>query len=149
EALLELGAALSLQENVEGIASMLAIAIDRLVECAGISIWERDGDVLVPATTVGYTPREAHRLMRARLRVARSRPDPGPDRVPGRRARRHHVCGDRDRRAVAQPRRRDRAAGAAPRADLSARPADAARHRRPGAACDHQPRPLRRARHLV
>src|SRR6476660_7914438 len=69
EALLELGAALSLQENVEGIASMLAIAIDRLVECAGISIWERDGDMLVPATTVGYTPREAHRLMRARLRV--------------------------------------------------------------------------------
>ncbi len=69
EALLELGAALSLQENVEGIASMLAIAIDRLVECAGISIWERDGDMLVPATTVSYTPREAHRLMRARLRV--------------------------------------------------------------------------------
>jgi HD-GYP domain-containing protein (c-di-GMP phosphodiesterase class II) len=69
EALLELGAALSLQENVEGIASMLAIAIDRLVECAGISIWERDGDMLVPATTVGYTPREAHRLLRARLRV--------------------------------------------------------------------------------
>jgi HD-GYP domain-containing protein (c-di-GMP phosphodiesterase class II) len=69
EALLELGAALSLQENVEGIASMLAIAIDRLVECAGISIWARDGDVLVPATTVGYTPREAHRLMRTKLRV--------------------------------------------------------------------------------
>src|SRR6478735_8580907 len=69
EALLELGAALSLQENVEGIASMLAIAIDRLVECAGISIWKRDGDMLVPATTVGYTPREAHRLMRTRLRV--------------------------------------------------------------------------------
>ncbi|HEV8451981.1 MAG TPA: HD domain-containing phosphohydrolase [Gaiellales bacterium] len=69
EALLELGAALSLQENVEGIASMLAIAIDRLVECAGISIWARDSDVLVPVNTVGYTPREAHRLMRARLRV--------------------------------------------------------------------------------
>jgi HD-GYP domain-containing protein (c-di-GMP phosphodiesterase class II) len=48
---------------------MLAIAIDRLVECAGISIWARDGDVLVPATTVGYTPREAHRLMRTKLRV--------------------------------------------------------------------------------
>jgi HD-GYP domain-containing protein (c-di-GMP phosphodiesterase class II)/putative methionine-R-sulfoxide reductase with GAF domain len=69
EALLELGAALSLQENVEGIASMLAIAVDRLVECAGISIWARDSDVLVPVNTVGYTPREAHRLMRARLRV--------------------------------------------------------------------------------
>src|SRR4029078_4740607 len=69
EALLELGAALSLQENVEGIASMLAIAIDRLVECAGISIWKRDGDMLVPATTVGSTPSEAHRLMRTRLRV--------------------------------------------------------------------------------
>ena len=70
----------------------------------------------MPATTVGYTPREAHRLMRTKLRVtdqplaealsgrrmlARPRPDPGPDRMPGRRAGRHHVCGDRDRRAVA------------------------------------------------
>ncbi|MDX6523257.1 MAG: hypothetical protein QOI17_770 [Gaiellales bacterium] len=63
EALLELGAALALQQSIEGIASMLAIAIDRLVECAAISVWRRDGRRLVPATAVGYTPREHHRLM--------------------------------------------------------------------------------------
>jgi putative methionine-R-sulfoxide reductase with GAF domain len=37
EALLELGAALALQSSADGIASMLAVAIDRLVECAAIS----------------------------------------------------------------------------------------------------------------
>jgi hypothetical protein len=42
---------------------MLAIAIDRLVECAAISVWRRDGGRLVPATAVGYTPREHQRLM--------------------------------------------------------------------------------------
>ena len=67
EALLELGAALAPQDSVEGIATMLAIAIDRLVESAAISVWLRDGDRLVPATAVGYTPREEHRLMKLTL----------------------------------------------------------------------------------
>jgi HD-GYP domain-containing protein (c-di-GMP phosphodiesterase class II) len=63
EALLELGAALALQQSTDGIASMLAVAIDRLVECAAISVWRRDGDRLLPATALGYTPREHARLM--------------------------------------------------------------------------------------
>ena len=67
EALLELGAALAMQDSVDGIATMLAIAIDRLVESAAISVWRREGDRLAPATAVGYTPRELHRLMRLTL----------------------------------------------------------------------------------
>jgi HD-GYP domain-containing protein (c-di-GMP phosphodiesterase class II) len=67
EALLELGAALALQSSVDGIASMLAVAIDRLVECAAISVWRREGDQLVPAATVGYTPDEQRTLMATRL----------------------------------------------------------------------------------
>ena len=67
EALLELGAALALQDSIDGIATMLAIAIDRLVDSAAISVWRREGDRLVPATAVGYTPREQHRLMRLSL----------------------------------------------------------------------------------
>ena len=70
EALLELGAALAMQDSIDGIATMLAIAIDRLVESAAISVWRRDGDRLVPATAVGYTPREQHRLMRLTLDAA-------------------------------------------------------------------------------
>src|SRR5262249_22002223 len=67
EALLELGAALALQDSIDGIATMLAIAIDRLVESAAISVWRRDDHRLVPATAMGYTPREQHRLMRLTL----------------------------------------------------------------------------------
>ena len=67
EALLELGAALALQGSVEGIASMLAVAIDRLVECAAISVWTRQGDQLAPAAALGLTPREQQRLMALRL----------------------------------------------------------------------------------
>jgi HD-GYP domain-containing protein (c-di-GMP phosphodiesterase class II)/putative methionine-R-sulfoxide reductase with GAF domain len=70
EALLELGAALAMQDSIDGIASMLAIAIDRLVESAAISVWRRDGDRLTPATAVGYTPREQQRLMRITLDAA-------------------------------------------------------------------------------
>ncbi len=69
EALLELGAALALQTSVDGIASMLASAIERLVECAGISVWRREGDHLVPAAVVGYMPREQKTLMATRLPV--------------------------------------------------------------------------------
>ena len=69
EALLELGAALSLQSSVEAIAQMLALAIDRLLDSAGISLWLRDRDELVPAMAVGYTPQEQERLMAARLPV--------------------------------------------------------------------------------
>ena len=67
EALLELAAALSLQSSVDGIARMVALALDRLMQSAGISVWLRDGDDLVPAALVGYTPREDERLMRLRL----------------------------------------------------------------------------------
>ena len=67
EALLELAAALSLQSSVDGIARMVALALDRLMQCAGISVWLRDGGDLVPAALVGYTPREDERLMRLRL----------------------------------------------------------------------------------
>jgi HD-GYP domain-containing protein (c-di-GMP phosphodiesterase class II)/putative methionine-R-sulfoxide reductase with GAF domain len=63
EALLELGAALALQDSIEGIGAMLAVAIDRLVESAAISVWQREGDLLAPAKAAGYTPREMHRLM--------------------------------------------------------------------------------------
>jgi HD-GYP domain-containing protein (c-di-GMP phosphodiesterase class II) len=70
EALLELGAALAMQDSIDGIASMLAIAIDRLVQSAAISVWRRDGDRLTPATAVGYTPREQQRLMRITLDAA-------------------------------------------------------------------------------
>jgi HD-GYP domain-containing protein (c-di-GMP phosphodiesterase class II) len=70
EALLELGAALSLQSSVEGIARMVALALDRLMECAGISVWLREGDELVPAALVGYTPREDDRLLRLRMQTA-------------------------------------------------------------------------------
>ncbi len=67
EALLELGAALALQSSVDGIATMLAAAIERLVECAGISVWRRVDDQLVPAAAVGYMPQEQHKLMATRL----------------------------------------------------------------------------------
>jgi HD-GYP domain-containing protein (c-di-GMP phosphodiesterase class II)/putative methionine-R-sulfoxide reductase with GAF domain len=67
EALLELGAALALQTSVDGIASMLAAAIERLVECAGISVWRREGKQLVPAAAVGYMPQEQETLMATRL----------------------------------------------------------------------------------
>jgi HD-GYP domain-containing protein (c-di-GMP phosphodiesterase class II)/putative methionine-R-sulfoxide reductase with GAF domain len=67
EALLELGAALALQASVDGIAAMLAAAVDRLVDCAAISVWTRDGDQLVPAAALGLTPREQRRMMGLRL----------------------------------------------------------------------------------
>jgi HD-GYP domain-containing protein (c-di-GMP phosphodiesterase class II)/putative methionine-R-sulfoxide reductase with GAF domain len=67
EALLELGAALALQTSVDGIGTMLATAIERLVECAGISVWRRVDDHLVPAAAVGYMPAEQRSLMATRL----------------------------------------------------------------------------------
>jgi HD-GYP domain-containing protein (c-di-GMP phosphodiesterase class II) len=48
---------------------MLAAAIYRLVECAGTSVWHREGELLVPAACTGYTPREQRRVMAARLRA--------------------------------------------------------------------------------
>jgi GAF domain-containing protein len=62
EALLELGGALALPSTVAGVADMLARALDRLVDCAAISVWLRDGDALGLAAHVGYTPEEAARL---------------------------------------------------------------------------------------
>jgi HD-GYP domain-containing protein (c-di-GMP phosphodiesterase class II)/putative methionine-R-sulfoxide reductase with GAF domain len=62
EALLELGAALALQGSVEGVAEMLARAVDRLVDSAAISVWLRRGHDMTLAAHVGYTPVEARRL---------------------------------------------------------------------------------------
>jgi GAF domain-containing protein len=62
EALLELGGALALPSTVAGVAEMLARAIERLVDCAAVSVWLREGDALTIASQVGYTPAEARRL---------------------------------------------------------------------------------------
>src|SRR4029078_8776829 len=56
EALLELAAALALPSSVVGIGSMRDLAVARVMQCAGISVWLRDGGDLVPAALVGYTP---------------------------------------------------------------------------------------------
>ncbi len=69
EGLLDLGAALALQSSVESIGSMLAVAVDRLVECAAISIWRREGEHLVPSAAVGYVPQEHAVLMASRVRA--------------------------------------------------------------------------------
>jgi GAF domain-containing protein len=69
EALLDLGAALAAQTSVERIAHMLAAGVDRLMDAAGISIWLREREELVPASLVGYTPRERERLMSTRVPV--------------------------------------------------------------------------------
>ena len=165
EALLELAAALSLQSSVDGIARMVALALDRLMQCAGISVWLRDGGDLVPAALVGYTPREDERLMRLRLpasaeplgpalltrRVMVVNVDEAPvlagclDAAPAG----HDVRADRRRRALGEPRADRRPAGAAARPAGAARRADAAGHRRPGAARGRQPGAVRRARDLV
>ena len=62
EAMLELGAALAAQMSVGAVAEMLARAVDRLVECAAMSVWLRIGARLELAAHIGYTPREANRL---------------------------------------------------------------------------------------
>ena len=62
EAMLELGAALAAQVSVGAVAGMLARAVDRLVECAGLSVWLRADDRMELAAHVGYTPREVGRL---------------------------------------------------------------------------------------
>ena len=54
--MLELGAALAAQVSVGAVAEMLARAVDRLVECAGISVWLRSDDRMELAAHVGYTP---------------------------------------------------------------------------------------------
>ena len=59
QALLDLGEALGAQTGVEGVAGMLAAAADRLVECAAVSVWLRDGDRMRVAATRGYTPDES------------------------------------------------------------------------------------------
>jgi len=70
EALIDLGAALAQQTSNDKILELVALAVDRLVECAGISVWLRDGDELVPKTLVGYTPGEVKRLRAMRLPAA-------------------------------------------------------------------------------
>ncbi len=69
EAMLELGAALAAQVSVGAVAEMLARAVDRLVECAAMSVWLRIGDRLELAAHIGYTPREANRLGAASMRA--------------------------------------------------------------------------------
>ena len=133
EALLELAAALSLQSSVDGIARMVALALDRLMQSAGISVWLRDGDDLVPAALVGYTPREdaaadaaaaagrppsrsAPALLSRRVMVAERRRGAGARRLSGRGAGRHDVRADRRRRALGEPRTDRRSAGTPARA---------------------------------
>jgi HD-GYP domain-containing protein (c-di-GMP phosphodiesterase class II) len=67
EAMLELGAALAAQVSVSAVAEMLARAVDRLMECAAMSVWLRTEDRMELAAHVGYTPREAERLQSASL----------------------------------------------------------------------------------
>ncbi len=62
EAMLELGQALATQVSVKAVAEMLARAVDRLVECAAMSVWLRSDDRFELAAHVGYTPREAGRM---------------------------------------------------------------------------------------
>jgi HD-GYP domain-containing protein (c-di-GMP phosphodiesterase class II)/putative methionine-R-sulfoxide reductase with GAF domain len=69
EALLELGAALALQGSVDGVAEMLARAVDRLVESAAISVWLRTGSKMALAAHSGYTPAEVRRLTEATVTV--------------------------------------------------------------------------------
>ena len=69
EAMLELGAALAAQVSVGAVAEMLARVVDRLVECAGMTVWLRMGDRLELAAHIGYTPREANRLGSASMRA--------------------------------------------------------------------------------
>jgi HD-GYP domain-containing protein (c-di-GMP phosphodiesterase class II) len=67
EAMLELGQALATQLSVRAVAEMLARAVDRLVECAAMSVWLRFEDRFELAAHVGYMPREADRLAEASL----------------------------------------------------------------------------------
>ncbi len=144
-----------------------AARIDRLVECAALSVWLRDGDRLrlaAPRRLHAARERAADRdrllvalaapcrpgAAAARRDGARRRPAAAAGRPAGRRSRRASTfavvaIGERSANRGADR----RAARAAPRAAPLARRADAARHRRPGAAGDHQPRALRRARRLV
>jgi HD-GYP domain-containing protein (c-di-GMP phosphodiesterase class II) len=70
EAMLELGQALATQLSVQAVAEMLARAVDRLVECAAMSVWLRSEDRFELAAHVGYMPREADRLAEASLSAA-------------------------------------------------------------------------------
>jgi HD-GYP domain-containing protein (c-di-GMP phosphodiesterase class II) len=70
EAMLELGQALATQVSVPAVAEMLARAVDRLVECAGMSVWLRSGEQFELAAHVGYMPREAERMATASLSAA-------------------------------------------------------------------------------
>src|SRR4051794_29173350 len=67
EAMLELGQALATQVSVKAVAEMLARAVDRLVECAAMSVWLRSDDRFEAAAHVGYSPREAGRITAASL----------------------------------------------------------------------------------
>jgi HD-GYP domain-containing protein (c-di-GMP phosphodiesterase class II) len=62
QALLDLGEALGAQTGVDGVAAMLAAAADRLIECAAVSVWLREGDEMRLASGRGYTPDEMARL---------------------------------------------------------------------------------------
>jgi HD-GYP domain-containing protein (c-di-GMP phosphodiesterase class II) len=70
EAMLELGQALATQVSVRAVAEMLARAVDRLVECAGMTVWLRSDDHFELAAHVGYTPRESDRMCTVTLAAA-------------------------------------------------------------------------------
>jgi GAF domain-containing protein len=67
QALLDLGEALGAQTGVDGVAAMLAAAADRLIECAAVSVWLREGDDMRLASARGYTPGETTRLAAATI----------------------------------------------------------------------------------
>ncbi|HET7171481.1 MAG TPA: HD-GYP domain-containing protein [Gaiellales bacterium] len=67
EAMLELGQALATQVSVRAVAEMLARSVDRLVECAAMSVWLRTGERFELAAHVGYMPREADRIAASSL----------------------------------------------------------------------------------
>ena len=165
EAMLELGAALAAQVSVGAVAEMLARAVDRLVECAAMSVWLRIGDRLELAAHIGYTPRrgEPPRCgLDARRRAAvRREPRLAPRAGAGSsEAEALAACagvpiygasytlvpiGERagNRAAMIVQRGRRRGPPSSPRR------ADAARDRGPGAACDRQPVARRRARGVI
>ena len=104
EAMLELGAALAAQVSVGAVAEMLARAVDRLVECAGISVWLRADDRMELAAHVGYTPREVGRLEAVSLAVDEAPFAGNLDAAPRARAGRRRLRGALGERGTAPAR---------------------------------------------
>jgi HD-GYP domain-containing protein (c-di-GMP phosphodiesterase class II) len=70
EALLQLGEALAVQATADDIAEMVGNAADQLVDCAALTVWLRDGDLLRLAGHIGYTPAQVEWLQGQRRSAA-------------------------------------------------------------------------------